>query len=104
MKTVKERNEEAISRMKEKYQEQISKDSSMTIREVLELAEAVTSFVVELNIEPSDYSQVCHHLMAVVDTQEVVIGEQPRYKLISKYDWAMRNAIRDWNNRYEMGK
>lgn len=105
MKSVKERNEAAFTRMKDKYQDYISQDAAMTIKDVLEFGSAVLALAnIKKQIDAGEYTQIGSFLLAVVDTQTEGIGKQPRYKLVTKYDWAMKNAVRDWNNRYEMGK
>ena len=105
IKTIKERNEEAVVRMKKSYQQHISQNSDMSIRDVLQFGSAILAFSVHCaTVDTYEYSQLGNFLLASVDTLEVGIGVQPRYKLIEKYDWAMNNAYRDWNNRYEMGQ
>lgn len=105
MDSIKEENEKAVAKMKENYQNKLKQDSGMNLGEVIEFGLAIVDFQSEIKqFEGDEYRSLCHFLLSVVDTQEDGIGEQPRYKLITQYNWAMRNAKRDWNNRFEMGR
>lgn len=104
MKTIKQRNEEAFSKMKEQHLQNLAKDSMMTVGDVVEFGQAVYRLSTKIQPTLADERQMMYHLLCHVDTQENGIGVQPRYKLILQYEWAMRNCIRDWNTRYEMGK
>lgn len=106
--TIKERNDVAFDKMKSAYQNLLKQDSGMSIGDVREFGVAVLTFKSACE-SPDKFgdesnSQISGFLLARVDTQMEGIGKKPRYKLINKYDWALDNAVRDWNNRYEMGQ
>lgn len=101
---IKERNEQAFKIMRQKFQDYLDSDSELSVREVFKFAEAHLLFNSAVIIAQEESNTVCCHLLGKVDTQEDGIGEQPRYKLITKYEWALNNCVRDWNNRLEMGK
>lgn len=106
--TIKERNDVAFDKLKSAHQNLLKQDSGMSIGDVREFGEAVLSFkdVCQCPDKFGDKtnSQISGFLLSTVDTQMEDIGTKPRYKLINKYSWAMNNAIRDWNNLYEMGQ
>jgi len=101
---VQKQNALAIMEMKKRFNNYLTKDSNMSLSEVFEFARALAEFREHVIIGDEEHNSACCHLVSIIDTQEDGIGEQPRYKLILKYEWAMKNCIRDWKNRYEMGR
>lgn len=101
---IQKQNVLAIMEMKKRFNDYLTRDSNMSLSEVFEFARAFAAFQEIAIIGDEEHNSACCHLVSLIDTQEDGIGEQPRYKLILKYEWAMKNCVRDWKNRYEMGR
>lgn len=103
-KTIQERNDVAIALMKEAFQKMLdTRKVNFTYRDLIDFSEAINTFYPET--DNASYASVVMFLMDLIDYSN--LGEKsniiPRFKSL-KLENGYKNALRDWNNRYEMGK
>lgn len=104
IKTVEERNQEARARMIDKGTEQlVTVGYNLSLGDIVEYTHAVVQFAGK-GVQESN-NILARFLMANIDYSDV--GEAgniiPRYKSISLYG-GLKNALRDWDNMWEIGK
>lgn len=105
--TIKERNENAIKRMKQKLQDRLDNTfHNLNERQFVDFLKA-TNLLKNTPLE-NDLSdiQLALFLLSKIDYSDV--GEASkidyRFTLVANHDWGFNNAVRDINNMYEMGK
>lgn len=101
MLTIKERNEIAIANMRERFQETLGQSVEMTLRDLVEFSEAVSSFTDYREVE--SYAQLTCFLLNNLGYPYPDAPIISRYKTF-KNENGMQEALSDWDNRYEMGK
>ena len=101
--TIEELNQKAIAEMFEKGKEQLNSIRyDLSLQDMIDFIKAVHHFSDEFD---GRSSALIRFLMADVDYSNPVEHSYiiPRYKSL-QFEGGLRNAIRDWQNRYEMGK
>lgn len=103
-KTIQERNDVAIARMKDAFQDMLdTRKVKFTYRDLIEFSEAINTFYPETDND--SYAAVVMFLMDLINYSNP--GEKaniiPRFKSL-KLENGYKNALRDWKNRFEMGK
>lgn len=102
MKSVKERNEDAMERMRKSFQDLLKSPVEITLGDLSEFVDA--SLELNESVKCDSRYQLTMFLVADVDWSNP--GEPsniiPRYKTL-KYG-GIDIAVRDWNNRFEMGQ
>lgn len=101
MLTVKERNEIAFAKMRERFQETLDQPVEMTLRDLVAFSEAVSSFTDYREVE--SYAQLTCFLMQNLGYDYPDAPVILRYKTFNGVK-GIEEALSDWDNRYEMGK
>lgn len=101
---IQDRNNAAIEKMKERFQEMLdTRKVNFTYRDLIEFSEAINTFYPETDND--SYAAVVMFLMDLINYSNP--GEKaniiPRFKSL-KLENGYKNALRDWKNRFEMGK
>lgn len=100
MLTIKEQNEIAFKKMRERFQERLKKPVEMTLGDLVEFSEAVSKFT-DLR-EVDSYAQLTCFLMQNLGYDYPDAPIVLRYKTFKTN--GIEDSISDWDNRYEMGK
>lgn len=101
MPTIAERNDIALARMRERFQETLNQPVEMTLRDLVEYTEACDSLCDLRPIE--SYAQLTCFLMQNLGYGYPDAPIALRYKTFNTAD-GVKEALSDWDNRYEMGK
>ena len=99
--SIKERNERAFKIMRERRNEQMSKDVGMSLKDLIEFTQVVQDFSEWRYVNNEFLAQflICGIDWSNHGEKENII---PRYKSYALGGW--ENIKRDWDNRLEMGK
>lgn len=102
MPTITERNEIAIAAMRERFQKRLDTEVvNMTLRDLVEYTEACDSLCDLRHIE--SYAQLTCFLLQNLGYDYPDAPVILRYKTF-KTSEGVKEALSDWDNRYEMGK
>jgi hypothetical protein len=103
-KTIQERNDAAIVLLQDGFQQMLdTRKVNFTYRDLIEFSEAINTFYSET--DNASYPSVVMFLMDIINYSNP--GEKanliPRFKSL-KLENGYKNALRDWKNRFQMGK
>lgn len=101
MLTVKEENDIAIAKMRERFQDTLNKPVKMALRDLVAFSQAVGEFTNHREVE--SYAQLTCFLMQNLGYDYPDAPVILRYKTLNGVK-GIEEALSDWDNRYEMGK